>query len=239
MIDNGRTTEERLQGSDALLVVRFALHGVLRFLSHAETLRVFQRACARADVPVKFSQGFNPHPRVSLPLPRPVGVEAEDECLVVHVFRESGWDRGDAADLQDRLAAQLPPDIVLRSAVLMKAGASIQPEAAEYVLPLTPQAVMDKGEQVRARAEAFLAQDHVVVERAAAEEAGKRRRGRRVDVRPFIKSIQEEENRVIVAYGVSNAGTIRVEEVLQLLEVTQADLAGPPQRRQPTWRIAN
>ncbi len=61
----------------------FRIGGLLRFLSHAETLRVCQRACARAGIPVKHTMGFNPHPRLSLPLPRSVGVESDDELLVL------------------------------------------------------------------------------------------------------------------------------------------------------------
>jgi hypothetical protein len=70
------------------LAVRFRIGGALRFLSHAETSRVFQRACARAGIPVKYSAGFNPHPKLSLPLPRSVGVESDDELLVVRLSDE-------------------------------------------------------------------------------------------------------------------------------------------------------
>jgi radical SAM-linked protein len=251
MMDNGNTTSGQMAGNgaescpppsgcpDALLVVRFGIRGLSRFLSHAETLRVFQRACARANLPVKFSQGFNPHPRLSLPLPRPVGVESEDECLTVRLFDERGWNVDAAAEIRSRLAAQLPEGFGLRSVALMKAGASVQPEAAQYVLTLTPEAVGRKGDHVRARAEAFLALDKAVMQRVATEDVGDRRRGRQVDVRPFVRSIQFEGSDVMVAYGVSNAGTIRVEEVLQLLDLALEDLAGPIQRRQPTWRIEN
>ena len=53
----------------------------MRFLSHAETMRLFQRACVRAGVKVAYSQGYNPHQRMSLVLPRSVGVESDDELL--------------------------------------------------------------------------------------------------------------------------------------------------------------
>jgi radical SAM-linked protein len=227
---------------DALLAVRFAVRGLLRFLSHAETHRVFQRACARAKLPVKYSQGFNPHPRLSLPLPRPVGVEAEDEYMAVRLFDEQGLPMGNAAEMGNRLAAQLPRDLEVLSATLMKASTSIQPESAQYVLSLTPEAVCQKGDHVRANAADFLARRSAVVERVAAE-AGESRMGmnrprrRQVDVRPFVDRIQFENNDIIVAYGVSNAGTIRVEEVLQLLDLTLDDLSGPIQRRHVTWKF--
>ena len=61
----------------------FSVTGDLRFISHRDTIRVFQRALARASLPVRYSEGFNPHPRLSLPLPRPVGVASEAEIIIV------------------------------------------------------------------------------------------------------------------------------------------------------------
>ncbi|MBN1844663.1 MAG: DUF2344 domain-containing protein, partial [Sedimentisphaerales bacterium] len=44
----------------------FDVEGDLRFLSHRDTLRCWQRALTRATVPLRYSQGFNPHPRLVL-----------------------------------------------------------------------------------------------------------------------------------------------------------------------------
>ena len=224
---------------DALLVVRFAIRGLLRFLSHAETLRVFQRACARANLPVKYSQGFNPHPRLSLPLPRTVGVESEDEMLALRLFDEKGFAVSAVEDRQNRmkaaLAAQLPQDIGLRDVTLMKTSTSVHPESAEYLFSLVEEVASRKGGQVRACAEHFLARETAVMERAIPDQ----RQSRRVDVRPFVQRIQFEGADVIVTCGVSNAGSIRVEELLGLLDLTPEDLAGPIRRRHVTWRIEN
>ena len=64
-------------------VFAFQVDGDLRFVSHHDMLRLFRRALARAEVPMRFSQGFNPHPRMSLPLPRPVGMASETEALMI------------------------------------------------------------------------------------------------------------------------------------------------------------
>ncbi|MBN2271219.1 MAG: DUF2344 domain-containing protein, partial [Sedimentisphaerales bacterium] len=63
------------------MLLKFRIWGNLRFLSHAETMKVFQRACARAGLDVAHTEGFNPRPRLSLPLPRSVGVESDEELL--------------------------------------------------------------------------------------------------------------------------------------------------------------
>ena len=112
----------------------------MRFLSHAETARVLQRACVRAAVPVRYSEGFNPHPRLSLPLPRPVGVESEDELLVVRLCE----DRENAAESRaEREAAmkQASPSSCRRGWMCWRwtsvgSSAAFQPQSAEYVLPV-------------------------------------------------------------------------------------------------------
>ena len=73
----------------SLLVIKFKIGGNLRFLSHAQTLMVFRRACIRAGIKIQYSQGFNPRPRLSLPLPRPVGVASDDELLCLRVRKST------------------------------------------------------------------------------------------------------------------------------------------------------
>ncbi len=67
------------------MLIRFKVCRDFRFLSHAETLRVFGRALVRAGIKIRYSQGFNPRPRLSLPLPRPVAVVSDDELLSVYL----------------------------------------------------------------------------------------------------------------------------------------------------------
>lgn len=71
-------------------------------------MRLMERAAGRAGLPVKFSQGFNPRPKMTLPLPRPVGVAGQGELLILELTEplESGA-------LLERLGAQLPEGITL------------------------------------------------------------------------------------------------------------------------------
>ena len=59
-----------------------AVEGDLRFLSHRDMMRAVARALLRARLPLQYTQGFHPHPVVSLALPRPVGVSADEDLLV-------------------------------------------------------------------------------------------------------------------------------------------------------------
>ena len=226
----------------ATAAVGFAIGGMLRFLSHAETLRVFQRACARAHVPVKHTEGFNPHPKLSLPLPRPVGVASDDELLVLRLFDERGipWDESDASAgrpwhdrMQQSLAAVLPREIELRSTALMKSNASFEPESADYMFAVQPVQGGDPADPLRDRIVRLLAHESVIVERISPSH----REGRRIDVRGFLKSIRTEGDRVVVACRTGAGGSIRVDEIMSLLGVGPADLAGPVRRLNVTWKI--
>ena len=222
--------------SDATAAVRFAIGDVLRFLSHAETLRMFERACARAGVPVKYTQGFNPHPKLSLPLPRTVGVASDDELLVLRLFEAQGFPLAEGLEASRRawqtrmkavLAEALTAGLVIHEVALMTSRASFHPESAEYVFALA------RDDGLRARIAGVLACECLVIDRVSP----RRPEGRRLDVRPFLKSIRLDETRAIVECRISDAGSIRVDEIMALLEIIPADLAAPVRRTNVRWKV--
>ncbi len=86
--------------------------GMVRFLSHLETASALERALARADVPVNFSEGFHPKPRISFSGALAVGVEARREPFVVELSRHI-----DTVDVAGRLNKTLPEGILIESIV--------------------------------------------------------------------------------------------------------------------------
>src|SRR5436305_1819116 len=65
------------------LRVRYAKRGRLRFTSHRDFARAFERALRRADVPMAYSAGFSPHPKISYAGAAPTGVASEAEYLEI------------------------------------------------------------------------------------------------------------------------------------------------------------
>ena len=214
-----------------MLAVKFKIGGNLRFLSHAETLRVFRRACARANIRVCYSEGHNPRPRLSLPLPRPVGVESDDELLCLRIehnpaqtFREA-----DALRIQTELAAQLPEGCELLSVKIAKAGTSFQPHSATYIFPLSSK---DLDEGLQKKVERLLASERLPVRRRM---DAKGFRVKNVDVRGFLTSIKLDNRGIMVACRISPAGSIRVNEIAGLLDLDEGKLAGPIRRTEVQW----
>jgi radical SAM-linked protein len=88
------------------LRLRYAKRGRLRFASHRDFQRSFERAMRRAGVPIAFSAGFSPHPKVSYANAAPTGAASEAEYLEMAVV-----ERCDPARLQQALDASLPPGL--------------------------------------------------------------------------------------------------------------------------------
>ena len=63
--------------------IRYAKRGPLRFTSHRDFARAFERAIRRAGVPIAYSQGFTPHPKISYASAAPTGVASEAEYLEI------------------------------------------------------------------------------------------------------------------------------------------------------------
>ena len=70
------------------LRVRFGRGNEVKFISHLDIMRFWERAFRRAMIPVAYSEGFTPHPRISLAAPLPVGVTSDAELMDVVV---NGW----------------------------------------------------------------------------------------------------------------------------------------------------
>jgi radical SAM-linked protein len=69
------------------LRVRYAKRGRLRFTSHRDFSRAFERALVRAGIPMAYSSGFNPHPRISYAGASPTGAASEAEYLEIGLAR--------------------------------------------------------------------------------------------------------------------------------------------------------
>jgi len=203
--------------------VRFRIGGALRFLSHAETIRVFQRACVRAGVQIAYSQGFNPHQRMSLVPPRSVGVESDDDLLCLWLKE------GQTAIDAEALKSVLPGGIEIISAETSEAKNIPEPISARYVMKVQGQKIYDG---VKKRIADVLASDKFVVNRRAGEDS----RTKPVDVRPFLEAIQAEPEGFTVDCKIIPKGTIRVDEILGLLQLKTADLIGPVRRTSVQWK---
>src|ERR1700757_4460769 len=88
------------------LLIRYAKRGKMRFASHLDVARAFERGVRRAGLPVAYSAGFTPHPKISYAGGAPTGVASEAEYLSLGLTS-----RSDPAAVRERLNAALPDGI--------------------------------------------------------------------------------------------------------------------------------
>ncbi|MEV0733327.1 TIGR03936 family radical SAM-associated protein [Polymorphospora sp. NPDC050346] len=137
--------------------IRYAKRGPLRFTSHRDFARAFERALRRAGVPIAFSQGFTPHPKISYASAAPTGVASEAEYLEIGL-RETV----DPVELRLALDAALSPGLDVLDAVVASGGSlADRIDASHWRIELP-----EVGEAVaRAAVTAFTSASEVLVER--------------------------------------------------------------------------
>jgi radical SAM-linked protein len=138
------------------LRVRYAKRGRLRFTSHRDFSRAFERALVRARIPMAYSSGFNPHPRISYAGASPTGAASEAEYLEIGLAETVEPSR-----LAEDLDRALPDGLDVLEVVESRAGSlSDRLEASRWRIDLAlPPAVVQQA------AEAFAARSSVEVER--------------------------------------------------------------------------
>jgi radical SAM-linked protein len=192
------------------LAIQFAVEGDLRFISHHDSLRLFERALARADTPVQFSAGYNPRPRMRLALPRPVGVASQDELLVVELSHDA-----EPKAIFESLGRQMPQGLRLLGIEKLADQDERRPIGATYELPIDPQTAQD----LARRAADFLASDRLLVTRQAPHQS----RSKSVDIRAFVEEMQVDQNRLIWTQTISQDGTVRINELLDAVGLIGRD----------------
>ena len=139
------------------LRIRYAKRGRARFTSHRDFSRAFERALRRAEIPMAYSSGFNPHPRVSFANASPTGAATEAEYLEIGLA-----ERCDPDAVLRELGAAMPPGLDLVQVVEAAPGALA--DRLTGSLWRISWAGFD-ADQVRAAADALLSTDSVLVER--------------------------------------------------------------------------
>src|SRR5579884_3794023 len=176
------------------LRVRYAKSGPMRFTSHRDFARAFERALRRARVPMAYSSGFSPHPKISYAGAAPTGVASRAEYLEIGLATPA-----DPEHIRAALDAALPPglDVVqVVEATDAKAALAERLEASLWrvELPGVPSAA------ATAAVETLLALASAAVERATKD-------GRRsIDARAAIVALTCEDAKTPPAHGASLPG---------------------------------
>lgn len=196
------------------LRLRFAKTGRAVYISHLDLMHTMQRAFSRAGYALKYSEGFNPHPQISIALPLSVGAASRCELMDFKLREEV-----DLAQLPNRLTSVMPEGIEILEAY--------EPERKTAALKwLQVEGVFEYDERDPAMmAEAlrtFYEQESIVITKKTKRGMGE------TDIRPGIRSIafQADGDCVCVAAVVSaQEPTINPELLAEALRQKAPELA--------------
>ena len=191
------------------LRVTYSVDGPLRYASHLDQMRVWERAARRAGLPIAYSGGFSPRPRLQIAAALPVGFTARAELLDLWLGQLV-----DPCAAQGALTAALPEGLtILRVEEADPSEPSLpsQVRATEYSVAVETN---ESAQAVRRRMGELLAR----------ESLPRQRRGRSYDLRPLIERLWMEESRsgkVVLGMVLTarEGATGRPEEVLDVLRL--------------------
>jgi radical SAM-linked protein len=195
--------------------IRFGKQGALRFIGHLDLSKTWERILRRAEVPLEYTQGFNPRPRMQFAAALPVGVTSESEYLDAwltaryEVFDE--WIERLNATSPAGIRAYEMFDVPIKQAALPTLVTS-----ADYVVE-TP---LETSELTH-RAQNLL----------AASELLRTRNDKSYDLRPLILDLAaESDGRLVASLVTGDKGTGRPDELVAALGLDMADTHGHRRR---------
>jgi radical SAM-linked protein len=189
--------------------IRFGKDGPLRYTSHLDLARTWERLLRRAGLPLAYSQGFNPRPKIQLAAALPLGYASSAEVLDV-------WLEGDAPDsgvVLARLRGVAPEGLSIESVEEVDLqGPALQTLTRKAVYRIVVGDAVDRGSLER-RVEALLAQ----------AEIWRERRDKRYDLRALIDVLDVLPGDPLTLHSVlalsQEGGTGRPDEVAAALEL--------------------
>jgi len=186
--------------------ITFAKTDAMRFTSHLDLHRTWERTFRRAALPLAYSQGFNPHPRINLASALPLGFTSQNDVVDVWLEQELSLE-----EIQSALQRAAPPGLQIQSILVTDDRApTLQAEllASDYVVTL-----LEPIPDLEQRLAALL----------AAPSLPRERRGKSYDLRPLIHTLQlmppepAGSQRFSVRLNAQEGATGRPEEVLAAL----------------------
>lgn len=181
--------------------IRFRKGGDLRFVSHHDLMRCFERMLRRAALPFHSTEGFNPKPRLVFALSLALGVVGCDEAAELELDAEIPPE-----EVHRRLAALAPAGLELLHTRRIDVRTRAQVRRVVYRLAVPP----ERREGLTERCAELLAAETCLVHR-------ERPQPREVDIQPYLRGFTVRDGALELDFWVTPTGTARPDEVLDLL----------------------
>ena len=198
-------------------LIRFGKQSRLRFISHLDLQRFFQRAVNRTGLPIAWSQGFNPHPVMSFGSALALGWTSEYEVIDIKLSAPMGRRR-----TEDAVRAALPDDLPVLEVRMI----DDRHPAPMAQVRMSDYRIMPEGEdaeRVLAQVPAFLEREHVMAVKKS--KSGEKE----IDIRPLAIDLRPVDGGLYARLMLTEQNTLKPDLLMKVL----ADMAGvePPEAR--------
>jgi len=186
--------------------IRYSKSGLARFLSHLDVVRVFDRSAQLAKIPLVYSQGLRPNPKISYGPPLSPGIASTAEYLDMEV------EIGRETDIQGRFNEYLPAgmQILQFQGIFAKV-----PALAAVINRLTYEALFSDEVSSEELLQTWLEQTEARVKRPTKDGV------KDIDIRPFVHEMKCANNKLLISIDINEGKTTKVTEVLESLLAPQ------------------
>ncbi len=182
--------------------LRFTKTGLIRFISHLDVVRLFDRAARRARIPLVYSQGFHPRPKMAFGPPLGLGIASIAEYVDLEA------EMGQESDFQTKLNQVLPEGLQI---LAQKTLFSKVPSLSAVINRAVYETELEELELSPTWIEDFLAREIIEVERPLKESS------RIINIKPFISKLENLDRKLYITLDAIEGRTAKVTEVLDEL----------------------
>lgn len=187
--------------------IKFAKEGTMKFIGHLDVMRYFQKVMRRADVDIRYSEGFSPHQIMSFASPLGVGMESRGEYVDIEVLSTDSSEEmlrrinGAMTEGVEALSYRLLPDTAANAMSLVAAAGytlrfreGYEPEdPASFIRGLTD----------------FLKQEQILVMK-------KTKKGEKeVNIRPMIYEMEADEEKIFLKIAAGSAANLKPDVLIR------------------------
>ena len=190
--------------------ITFAKQGALRYTGHLDLHKLWERASRRAELPLAYSQGFHPQPKMNIAAALPLGFSSRCEVLDMRLEHEMPLE-----GLREKLQETLPAGIQIASIENVdEKSPALQTlvASAEYEVTLTDSSTslrVDRSELER-KIDSVMESESIIRER----------RGKTYNLRPLIEELRMQAlDKIFMRLAAREGATGRPEEVLDMLGI--------------------
>lgn len=194
------------------ILCKFTKLGYLKFISHLDLVDLFQRTLFQNKVDVKFSEGFNPHPRMSIAYPLPLGIESNSEYMEIYLNSEVDLD-----DFVNKMNERLPIGIkIVEAKYDDDESISNKVKSVVYAFKLL-NTFYDKNKDIDIAKELDKVNAMDIVEIERKRKKGKRRIFVKENAKDYLNRLELKDDAIYAYIKMSEQGSLKPALVFDIL----------------------